>query len=226
MSLKPSMALQNVFDEGHAIHDKWQTRFYDMGNLYGEWQCVNCSHSWWAQSPTKCSQCEKAKSFIKYREVKLKSLDKYRIAGQADGWIKGIGKETLIEIKSIGFGTVRMESPNLAALADGHIENAWGMIKAPFKTHRRQGALYLELGHQMVEAGVFKSFPEEIVFIYECKANQAVKEFTVSRTPEVVEDVFIAAESIVSALDTNTPVPCNIDPVNCSKCNKFKENNE
>ena len=30
---KPSLRLQNIFDEGHAIHAKWQKRFQDMGVL-------------------------------------------------------------------------------------------------------------------------------------------------------------------------------------------------
>ena len=34
---KPSLRLQNIFDEGHAIHVKWQNRLAEMGVLYGMW---------------------------------------------------------------------------------------------------------------------------------------------------------------------------------------------
>ena len=39
---KPSLRLQNIFDEGHAIHEKWQNRFHEMGTLYGKFKCVAC----------------------------------------------------------------------------------------------------------------------------------------------------------------------------------------
>jgi hypothetical protein len=53
---KPSLRLQNIFDEGHYIHAKWQNRFRDMGVLYGLFKCVSCKIVTTAISP-ECDEC-------------------------------------------------------------------------------------------------------------------------------------------------------------------------
>jgi hypothetical protein len=218
---QPGLRLQNIFDEGHAIHDKWQSRFWRMGALYGRWVCLHCEDTWWDQSPEGCQSC--GSKALKYAEVSLASDPRLKIAGHADGWVKGIGDDALIEIKSVGFGTIRMEAPRIAATADGNLDEAWRQVRAPFRTHVRQGALYLELGWQMVQMGFLDSFPEEIVFIYELKSNQDIKEFTIQRDPALVRDVLIDARKLVAALDDDTPVACNIDmQQGCSKCRVFE----
>ena len=35
---------ENVFDEGSAIHKKWQHRMRRTGKLWGEWQCLICEN--------------------------------------------------------------------------------------------------------------------------------------------------------------------------------------
>lgn len=218
---RPTMRLQNVFDEGHSIHAKWQQRFRDMRKLYGMWRCLNCQDTWWEDSPKGCQAC--GSLLLEYGEVPLTSDPRLRISGHADGWIKGIGDDCLIEIKSIGFGTVRMESPRIAASSDGNLDEAWRQIRAPFRGHLLQGLLYLELGWQMVQAGFFEEFPEEIVFLYELKSNQDYKEFTVQRTPDLVLPILRAARRIVTALDGDVPVGCNLDlQSGCSKCKAFE----
>lgn len=211
---KPTLRLQSIFDEGHAIHHKWQSWIKEMGNLYGKWE--NDTMVTWSVSADVPDD-------MRYMEVPLSS-SKHRIQGSADGWVKGLGDDFLIEIKSIGSGTLRFEAPALLAQSGGDLESAWRLIKQPFRTHMLQGQVYLHLCHLMVEDGLLESAPEEIVFIYELKSNQDYKEFCVSYDPEYIKDIFEAALDVVWAVDNERPPACNIDPVNgCKRCASFKE---
>ena len=42
-----TLSLASVFEEGHAIHRRWQGWFQDMGNLYGKWHCLECDEMFW-----------------------------------------------------------------------------------------------------------------------------------------------------------------------------------
>ena len=95
---KPNLRLQNIFDEGHFIHAKWQNRLADMGVLYGNWYCETDDKSEWGVS----SEVNNGPSVFEYKEVPL-VYEPLRIHGHADGWVKGIGDDCLIEIKSIFF---------------------------------------------------------------------------------------------------------------------------
>ena len=212
MDKNPSLQLQSIFDEGHYIHDKWQTYFYEMGNLYGDFKCVYCKEMTTGVSPVKCLSCGGA---LKYSEVKLVDK-KLLIAGSTDGWIKGIGNDCLIEIKSIGTGTMRFDAPELLADANGDASKAFKSIKRPFRSHLLQGQMYLELAHRMYGADA----PKEIVFLYELKADQSYKEFTVKADYEIVERIFWKAERIAKAVETGKMPDCNNDPEKgCSQCN-------
>lgn len=209
---KPGLRLQSIFDEGHAIHAKWQNYIAEMGNLYGVWGTKDN----WALS--------KDIDGLEYLEVPLHS-HKHRIYGHSDGWVKGLGEDFLIEIKSIGSGTIRSEGPALFA-GGADLEAAWKNIRNPFRKHILQGQIYLHLANLMVEAGELESAPKEIVFIYELKANQDYKEFVVSYGPEFVEDIFEAALDVVWAVDNERPPVCNIDPeLGCKRCAPFREGN-
>ncbi len=116
---KPSLRLQNIFDEGHAIHAKWQNRFREMGVLYGMWH--GPIGKGWNVASNVDSEDE-------YLEVPLKD-EALRIHGHADGWIKGIGNDCLIEIKSIGAGTLRFEAPDLLLDANNDLTKAWKGIR-------------------------------------------------------------------------------------------------
>lgn len=213
---KPNLRLQNIFDEGHAIHNKWQTRFYEMGVLYGKFKCLACGQMTIGTSPSKCEHCSGA---LVYREVSLVDPD-LRIAGHTDGWIKGIGKDCLIEIKSIGSGTLRFEAPELLYDADGDVTKAWKKINRPFRSHLLQGQMYLELAHRMHGDDA----PSEIVFIYELKADQDYREFTVKADYEFVAHVFDAAQKVVDAVNEGKMPRCNIDRYDgCKSCNSIGE---
>lgn len=212
---KPPLQLQLIFDEGHAIHAKWQRYFQEMGVLYGRFTCTSCSFTMFDIGPTTCPNCNR--DTVEYREVTLVD-DSLRIAGHTDGWIKGIGNDTLIEIKSIGPGTIRSESPGLIYDANGDFMEAWKNINRPFSSHILQGQVYLELmkrmGHDV----------NEIVFIYELKANQAYKEFTVKADYELVRHVFDGAKFVVDSVESNTEPDCTNNPGGtCKQCDPYKE---
>ena len=220
---KTTLRLQSIFDEGHYIHDKWQNYFRDMGNLFGDWRCKACKSIVVNSLPPKsCPSCERI-DFIEYNEVPLFS-EKHRIRGHADGWIKGIGDDCLIEIKSIGTGTLRMEAPALMEQYGGDIDMVWKNLRQPLRPHLLQGQVYLHLAHLMKEAGYFKNSPDEIVFLYELKANQEYKEYVVKYNPEFTEDIFEKALDVSWAAENNRPPLCSIDSEKgCKRCEPFRE---
>ena len=214
---KPGLRLQSIFDEGHAIHAKWQRWFQEMGVLHGKFKCDACDHIMWGTSPEACEGCGAPWYKLVYDEVTLVDKD-LRIAGHTDGWIKGIGNDTLIEIKSIGPGTLRSEALNLFMDADGDFMKAWSNVHRPFSTHIMQGQVYLELmkrmGHEV----------NEITFLYELKADQSYKEFAVKADFEIVRHVFEKAQFIVDAVDAGVAPDCNNNPGGtCKQCAPYTE---
>ena len=206
----PNLRLQSIFDEGHFIHAKWQNWFSEMGVLHGYWDLGTPNNKTWATSKDLAGIPNKV-----YKEVPL-VYDELRIAGHADGWIKGIGEDCLIEIKSIGAGTIRIEAPDLIAKADGDLQGAWRSIRRPFSTHVMQGQIYLELmrrlGHEV----------NEIVFLYELKADQDYKEFVIKADFELVESKFLKAKRVCEAVEAGTPLECsNNGSLGCKQCQQF-----
>jgi len=215
---KPPLRLQSIFDEGHAIHAKWQKYFQEMGVLHGKFKCLVCDRVTWGTSPSNCMACDAPSSKLIYDEVTLVDND-LRIAGHTDGWIKGIGADTLIEIKSVGPGTIRSEAPQLMQEANGDFMEAWKLIKRPFGSHILQGQMYLELmrrmGHEV----------HEITFLYELKADQSIREFPPIRADyELVAHIFEGAQFVVDALAEGVAPKCNNVPGGvCKQCAPYKE---
>lgn len=218
----PGLRLQSIFDEGHAIHHKWQSWVREMGALYGRWQCMECEMVTkdLTLPPSGCGVC--GSSNLRYAEVTL--IDPLlMIAGHADGWVKNHGPDFLIEIKSIGTGTIRMEQP--ALMKDTDLAGAWKNIRRPFPTHTRQGILYLELAHRMYESGLLdEEAPDEIVFLYELKMDQSYKEFVVKRDPELAKPMLDTAYDVVRAVKAGKAPACS-NTVNgsCPKCAPYGE---
>lgn len=214
---KPPLRLQSIFDEGHAIHAKWQRWFQEMGVLHGMFLCQRCDKITWGTSPEQCEHCDAPWQKLIYEEVTLAD-DALRIKGHTDGWIKGIGDDTLIEIKSIGPGTIRASAPQLFADADNDFMKAWSNVRRPFSDHIMQGQMYLEL---MKRAG---NEVNEITFLYELKADQSYKEFNVKADFELVRHVFDNAKLIVDAVDAGIAPDCNNNPGGtCKQCAPYKE---
>jgi len=222
-----SFTLENVFQEGHEIHNKWQTWLWEMGLLRGRFHCNACGHGWRATAPASCPKCKAQRGCLSYREVPVRS-DKHLIAGHADGDIADEDDEALcplLEVKSIGIGTLRFEAPKLLgkhtykvkeddgsekAVVD--YEGIWRDIKRPFPTHMRQGMIYLAISGRKV-----------MVFVYESKWNQQVKEFRVRYQPELVADLLDACLDIRYALDSGKPPRRpewaeGIDSPTCKSC--------
>lgn len=209
---KPNLKLQSIFDEGHFIHAKWQKWFTEMGVLYGDFNCLVCGGVTTGKSPKKCKHCKRA--LLTYGEVQLFDKD-LRIAGKTDGWIKDDRPDALIEIKSIGAGTLRFEAPELLYDAGGDLTKAWSNIRRPFRSHLKQGQMYLELAKRMYG----KKAPTEIVFLYELKSDQSYKEFVVKADFDIVSRVFFSAEKVVKYAESEGLPLCNINPeTGCPQC--------
>lgn len=186
-----------VFAEGHVIHDKYQRWLQDMGLLYGRYVCEDCGHSFFAQSPSFCPSCSSPPSRLKYREVPLENKE-YMIAGHADGAVNSgnewldVEEPFLIEVKSIGLGTIRVENPELYRkyTADEYdLTRLWQEIKRPFPAHIRQATLYCWL-----------SGYKKMVFIYESKWNQQTKEFVVTPDFKHIQWILDGAKDVAQSI--------------------------
>lgn len=210
-----SFILQRIFDEGNSIGWKWQKYFSEMGVLYGEWEGFRGVYSRGRADGFPVSSSD-------YLEVPL--VDPYLpIKGRADGWIEGIGESCLIELKSVGVGTLRFEAPDILNMANNDIHKMWKEIKQPFPSHIKQGQIYLALANRMEQAGTLPiPAPKEIVFIYEFKPNQEVKEFVVPYSEGSSARFFSRAERIVKALEEKDPLPCFKGAKGCNQCQVYK----
>lgn len=166
---------ENIFDEGHAIHTKWQRRLRSATPLFGNWECLACGA--WVHAAVDPARgdgsnldvCRSGAHIWDYREITLYAESEALLVGHADGgaW------STLAEIKSVGTGSVRIEAYDIFEAADGDLQKMWTGITRPFKTHVNQVDIYLWISRHM-------GYPfDSAEFIYECKWNQQVKNFTI-----------------------------------------------
>lgn len=187
----PSFTMENIFSEGHAIHGKYQQWLWEMGVLFGDWQCLDCSHRFGALSPERCQFC--LSSRIIYKELPMRH-NRYLIEGHADAAVHDLdGWSGLVEVKSIGIATLRFEAPMLfQQYQDGaSAEDIWFKINKPFASHIRQGQFYL-----------WMSWPryESIVFIYESKFHQRTKEFVVGYNKRAIEPALEMAREVAQGV--------------------------
>jgi hypothetical protein len=209
---KTSMKQMLTFEEGHRIHARWQSYFEQMGTLYGKWHCEGCGEVDWLLS-SELDRDPTCGPYV-YKEVPVHS-DAHRIAGHADGWLKGFGDDLLLEIKSVGEGTFRWEDPSLWIESENNFKKAWTSLKSPFYTHIMQAQVYMKL----LEIMNPENHPKEAVFLYESKVDQEVKEFVIAKSDLGITHLFEAAKMIVDAIDKQVPPPCNINPTGgCYKC--------
>jgi hypothetical protein len=211
-----AFSLLNVFAEGNMIHDKYQRWLGDAGVLIGMWVCTVCKAKHEGKRPTICGVggCTVSDPrLFRYREVPIFNED-HHVIGHSDGLIEDSKGRALIEIKSVGVGTLRFEAPSIStALGKGEmtLEQAWSAIRYPFPTHIRQGQLY------MYFTGV-----HTIIYVYECKWNQQVKEFTVHLDVSKIENILQGCLAVKSALSRGKQPPRPIwaqeDNAVCKKC--------
>jgi CRISPR/Cas system-associated exonuclease Cas4 (RecB family) len=214
----PSFKLENVFDYGHSVHAKYQRWLQEMGILFGKWRCKECLNQWEGYAPEHCPSCLSRK--VVYKEVSLVDED-LMIAGHSDGIVKMGDDNYMIEIKTIGYGSLRFEAQTLFEKSQQEnwtIEELWFQIQRPFSSHIRQGQIYLHLAK--------KAYPDlnvdKIIYIYEWKPTQEVKEFVISYNPEFVQDRLDLAAEIANHVTNGTEMerPSWADPEKktCSSC--------
>lgn len=145
--------------------------------------------------------------------------EKYHIMGHADGVIKDGNGRAVVEIKSVGLGTIRMEDSALFGLVStGELspDEAWNRIRKPFATHLRQ--LYLYMHILEIEKGVV---------IYEWKPNQSAKEFQVVYQDGPVQGILDSCIQVKEAITNKELVdrPMWATPTNrvCKSCPFYKE---
>jgi len=218
-----------IFEEGHFIHRKWQGWLREMGVLKGRWDCLECARKGVAYGldPGSCPECSSVVGVV-YGEVPLDATRELLIAGSSDGWVG----DSLIEIKGIATGTLRIEAPELLRehthktiggkeIVD--INGAWEALSRPLPAHIRQGQIYLHL------AALIGVPVDTITYLYECKVNQQVKEFTIRRSERIVRPLLEKAETIANAIrhPDEAPIPDrafdNPDKRPCKTCEFAKE---
>lgn len=206
-----TLRLASVFEEGHAIHAKWQRWFQEMGNLHGKWWCGECGETFFG-----AADCHEGP--LEYREVPLYYAP-LRISGSADGWLTGFGNPLMLEIKSIGEGTFMFEAPELYAENDYDFKKAWKALDAPFMKHIQQVQLYMKLAELLG----YENSPQEAVFIYEAKPNQEAKEFVVPKSNFGISHLLEAAQKIVDAIEAGEPPACNMKAQGCERCKGYDD---
>jgi len=147
------------------------------------------------------------------------TLNQHMIFAHADGWLVGFGEPLLLEVKSIGIGSMRYYSPGLVK-ADSDFAAAWKAIETPFESHISQVQLYLKL----LELSDHEVTPQEAIIIYESKVNQEVKEFVIRKDSWGINHLLDAAKMIVEAVKTRTPPDCNNGGrMLCQGCKGYKD---
>lgn len=200
---------ESVFETGHDSHRKWQRWFRDIGILQGTWECLDCRHIFEATSPKECPSCYlKFYDHLKYREVPLEDPE-YLLAGHADGRVQN----ALIEVKTVGVGTVRHEYPKLVdrytfryrdelGTERSYVDwpGLWAGIRRPFPSHIKQGMIYLHC--------IRRTDPDvnTIHFLYEPKFVSGMpKEFEVKFQPDLIEDILNQCLVVKSAVEKQRP---------------------
>jgi hypothetical protein len=213
---------ENIFATGNDIHAKWQDRIIDAGfAVWGDWQCYRCKTKVTGLKPPDeyagCCIATLDWHDWRYDEVTLNARSELLIAGHADVGVLSDG--FLVEIKSVGLGTVRIDAPDLLkAHQNGKhtdLTGLWRGIRRPLKSHLIQGDIYLHLAHVL-------GLPfTKIVYLYEFKPNQMTKEFTIEYNPGRSAKLIAKADIIRYAVEQRIPPPC-IKPGECKQCDAFR----
>lgn len=213
----PSFTMSNILTEGTNIHTKYQTWLWEMGVLFGWWKCLDCKHRWEELSPAACPQCDSAA--LRYMEVPLENK-KLMVGGHSDGAVHELLEvgPVMIEVKSIGIRTLAFEAPRLyQQYLDGTpAEEIWFQINRPFGSHLKQGMWYLFLAKEL-------GLPyEHMLFLYESKFNQQVKEFLVKYNPTFIaprlEEAKDVAQGVRAGIAPDHPEWAAFDGPVCQSC--------
>ena len=207
-----------IFGEGHDIHAKWQRWFREMGILYGRWYCLACGRDEMAEIgeiPVRgCKHQKDGVHLWDYREVPLEAKP-IKIAGHSDGLIFPAGEDHLVEVKSIGPGTIRKLVLAPEDETDETLSTQFGRISHMLGDHYRQLQIYMRLS-QSTDRPVKKGLG-----LYENKADQQIREFPVEYDERATEDLFEMAKDISWAIDHGKDVVCNQKVGGCAQCGAY-----
>lgn len=242
---KSSFTLENVFNEGNMIHNKWQEWMSSTGKLWGDWRCNRCAEyvkdsirpdnqafgpcvgTSWVQISSEVPVTGAAFPHDwKYKEVTLRSIS-LPISGHADGAL--IEHNVLVELKSLGIGSLRFEAPQLLknntheSKTTGKkiidVEGLWKDFHRPLSSHVRQGNIYLWMCREL-------GLPfESISIVYEFKANQQAKEFVVPYSQDIMNPLLDKAKMIVDCVESGNAPICNSGEGGCTQCRPYERNN-
>jgi hypothetical protein len=204
---------ENIFSEGDFIHEKWQRWMAKTGQLWGLWECPFCGVTGTDTSGNLepyCHQCQCAGDedgnpldWWRYKEVPLKHGI---ISGHEDG---AIGNH-LVEVKSVGVGSLRMEDKEINPKCCGW--KNWQALKMPLISHQIQGQLYLYMAQKM-------ELPfDRLAVIYEFKPNQQVREFDLPFNMRLITPLLDRINSIEYALADGKLPACPYG--GCKYCGK------
>lgn len=226
--------MQRIFATGNEAHTKWQRRMRATGKLWGDWKCLVCDQwvraafeppvDYWSSNSPGCGDYGSNEYGHRW-EYKEVSLHYGLVAGHEDGAID----DFLVEVKTIGTGTVRHDNPDLLKehykeLVEGgrvyDIDSLWRAITKPFPTHTRQANVYLWLAQQM-------GLPfQKVRFLYELKHNSSTKEFVIVPSERIMKPVLTGMRAVEYALGQGVPPGCNQKDENggnCSQCTAYEE---
>lgn len=213
---------ENIFAEGNSIHDKWQARLRKYTQLWGNWKCLMC-HEIVRDSlePDMDNHGTCYGTGInhlwKYEEVGLDAEAEALICGHADAGI--LDKASLVEFKSVGEGTVRIEAPTLYNRHTGDsgtdLKSLWRDIQKPFKTHLNQGDIYLWICAQRWP-GRFT----QISFVYESKWNQLAKEWVIEYNESRSLFLVDQARAVMHNVEHRSCPECRF-PGKCAECKPY-----
>lgn len=233
-----SFTMENVFSEGNMIHNKWQGWLAQTGKMWGDWRCTRCSE-YVKDSPRPdtvnfgpCVGLERVNFSLpmlipaqfehswKYKEVTLRSTS-LPVSGHADGALTG--HNILIELKSLGIGSLRFEAPQLLKSHTHNVngkniidvDGIWRDFHRPLTSHLKQGNIYLWMASEL-------GLPfDRISIVYEFKANQQVKEFTVPYSPGIIAPLLDTASDIKRQIEVGFPPDCIKGEEGCSQCRPY-----
>lgn len=211
-----TLARELIFKQGHAIHETWQTWLWQMGKLYGTWECKQCWHYWWDLSPKECPSCGHTR--LRYKEVPVEN-DDLLILGHADGWVKGLGDDFMLEVKSVGEGTFMWLDKGNYLAGGQDFDKAWKNLTTPFESHISQVQLYMEMAKLADPTA-----PDEALILYEAKPTQAVREFVIQRDRWGIQHILDGAALVKDALMKQVAPDCNIGGAHkCKQCQDYNE---
>lgn len=217
-----SFRMQNIFTEGNCTHEKWQAWLAEMGRLEGDWLCLGCGNLFYGLAPRSCPRCHSPR--MQYRELRLRAPD-LMLSGRCDGYLPN--DRCLIEIKTLGLGSLRYENPEFVARYEEKTPNGtyvdldgmWKGLRRPLGSAVKQGLLYLWLAREYVGLPV-----ERCVFLYDFKASQDTKCFTVvydqARAERIVDTVRQMANHVTAREVPDCPVS---NTHGCRDCKPYLE---